>query len=438
CITSVPQDEDRPDLKHEKEFGRVLLKNCKQSRASKKKNSLPPDPLKLCLFPQDAANSTVLGNQVIGVSLEHTNVSFLQEDIVFTFQHEPVQRNVSPVCVFWDECTVGWSTYGCKTFPGEIETQCKCNHLTYFAVLMQVSSLTISEDHLVSLTVITFVGCSLSAVAALFTICWYLCRRKKQSNPTLQIHMNLLGAVLLLDLTFMVSAVLGALPGLPVCQLSAILLHAALLCTFTWMAIEGFNLYTRVVKVFHSPSLTIRKMALLGWGAPVLIVIIIILLDHHNYGPYNLKVNRDFSPNSSATICWLTDPLIHKVVNMGFFATVLLFNTVMLIAMTRCVLRLKPHTRGEQIRHCLTLLGFSCMLGVPWGLAFFSFGVLYLPVQYIFSILNSLQGFFIFLWYWVLSQQHVTDQSRSTDSTSVTPISPRTNFTTSDQKKLLT
>ncbi|KAG8437261.1 hypothetical protein GDO86_008098 [Hymenochirus boettgeri] len=341
---------------------------------------------------KDAANSMVLGDKVIGVSVENTKVTNLCEDIMFTFEHESLQGNFSPVCVFWNESQDEWSTYGCKTFPRENHTQCNCSHLTYFAVLMQTSNQKISEEHLVSLSVLTFAGCTISALAALFTICWNCCSRKAHSNPTLQIHMNLLGAVLLLDLSFMLSVVLGALALPFVCRCSAIVLHVAQLSMFTWMAIEGFNLYKLVVKVFDSTFLTTKKLALLGWGAPLFIVLAIILMDYDNYGSYSIQVNRPSSCNSTASLCWLTKPIIHQVVNMAFFAAVLTFNTVMLIAMIRCVLRLKTHNRGENLRHCVTLLGLSCMMGLPWGIAFFSFGVLFLPVQYIFSIFNSLQG----------------------------------------------
>ncbi|XP_075045548.1 adhesion G-protein coupled receptor G1-like [Mixophyes fleayi] len=392
----------------------------------------------LSLF-QDAANSTVLGDEVVGISLEDTPVSDLSEDIILTFRHQPLKGDVSPLCVFWDESSEEWSTYGCRTIPSVHHTECRCNHLTYFAVLMQVSSEVISEAHLVSLSVLTFAGCSISALSCLFTIGWICCSRKMQSNPTLQIHMNLLGAVFLLDLSFIMSAVLGALEEQNVCRGSAIVLHFALLCTFSWMAIEGFNLYRLVVKVFHSTSVSTIKLALLGWGAPILIVIAIILMDVENYGIYYMNVDRPSSQNATASMCWLTKPIVHQVVNLGSFATVLLFNVCMLVAMTRRVLRLSLHTRGEKQRHCFTLLGLSCMLGLPWGLAFFSFGALYLPIQYLFSILNALQGLFIFLWYCALSQPYSTRQSQSSDSTSAAPVSPRADQSiSSDHKKLLT
>ncbi|XP_063294245.1 adhesion G-protein coupled receptor G1-like isoform X2 [Pelobates fuscus] len=388
---------------------------------------------------QDSSNSTVIAEHVIGVSIENRKVSGLLEDIVFVFPHPPLPQNYSPVCVFWNELTTTWSTDGCRTFPQENHTECHCNHLTYFAVLMQVSKQVISEVHLVSLTALTFAGCTISAIAALFTICWSCCSRMVQSNPTLQIHIHLLAAIFLLDVSFILSALVGGLDLPILCKSSAIFLHTAQLCTFTWMAIEGFNLYRLVVKVFNNSLINTGKLAIVGWGIPVLVIFIISLINSDYYGAHSVDIDRS-SANSQATLCWLTEPVIHIVLNIGLFAIVLVLNCGMLIAMARCVLRLMPHTRGEKVQHCVTLLGLSCMVGLPWGVAFFSFGFLYLPMQYVFSILNSLQGFFIFLWYWALSQPRGKDSVRSSSYSSATPASPRTeqSVTLSDHKKLLT
>nr|DBA16678.1 TPA: hypothetical protein GDO54_002225 [Pyxicephalus adspersus] len=290
-----------------------------------------------------------------------------------------------------------------------------------------------------SLTAITFAGCTISALSCVFTITWICCTRKNQSNPTLQIHMNLLMALLLLDVTFVVSALLSSMEDAVACRVSAITLHFSLLCLFTWTAIEGFNLYRLVVTVFVSSAITTRRLAVLGWGVPVLIVGSVLLVDPENYGIYHISIQRSASPNSTATMCWLTSPIIHQVLNLGFFAAVLLFNICMLVAMTRRVLQMSPHSRREKVRHCVTLLGLSCILGLSWGLAFFSFGVFYLPIQYAFSTINALQGLFIFLWYCTLSQPHARYSLRSSDSTSATPQSPPADQSLSnDHKKLLT
>lgn len=78
--------------------------------------------------------------------------------------------------------------------------------------------------------------------------------------------------------------------------------------------------------------------------------------------------------------------------NLGFFSLVFLFNSVMLGAMVREILR--QNKKGHKLRHVLALFGLSILLGIPWALIFFSFtsGVFCLVSIYIFTIINSLQG----------------------------------------------
>lgn len=78
--------------------------------------------------------------------------------------------------------------------------------------------------------------------------------------------------------------------------------------------------------------------------------------------------------------------------NLGFFSLVFLFNSVMLGAMVREILR--QNKKGHKLKHVLALLGLSILLGMPWALIFFSFtsGVFCLVSLYVFTIINSLQG----------------------------------------------
>lgn len=80
------------------------------------------------------------------------------------------------------------------------------------------------------------------------------------------------------------------------------------------------------------------------------------------------------------------------MVNLGFLSLVFLFNSVMLAAMIREILR--QNKRGHACKHALALLGLSFVLGLPWALAFFSFssGTFQLVTNYLFTIINSLQG----------------------------------------------
>lgn len=59
-------------------------------------------------------------------------------------------------------------------------------------------------------------------------------------------------------------------------------------------------------------------------------------------------------------------------------------------------LKLRGVQSGKRMRRlwkdCATLLGLSVVLGLPWGLAFSTYGPLSLPGIYLFTTLNAFQG----------------------------------------------
>lgn len=80
--------------------------------------------------------------------------------------------------------------------------------------------------------------------------------------------MNLHASALLLNIGFLLSPAL-ATPPVPgaACVMLAATLHFALLSCLTWMAIEGFNLYLLLGRVYN---IYIRryvlKLCAVGWG----------------------------------------------------------------------------------------------------------------------------------------------------------------------------
>ncbi|TFK00276.1 transmembrane protein 65 [Platysternon megacephalum] len=358
---------------------------------------------------QDQNGSRVLGEKVIGITVGNTSVSGLPQDVVLKFFHDQLPRNVTPQCVFWNSShgNGSWKSDGCETEAGNNQTVCRCNHLTYFAVLM-MSSPEINYIHKEYLTIITYIGCIISAVASLFTIFFFCCSRRKHRDGTVNIyiHMNLLGAIFLLDVSFLITEHLASIGSEAACKASGMFLHLSLLCCLTWMGIEGYNLYRLVVEVFNTyVEHLILKLCLVGWGLPIFIVGVIFLANQANYGQFHIEVFESLEKSTNATICWITAPLIHNIVNLGFFSLVFLFNMAMLGAMVREILR--QRNRGHELKHALVLLGLSLVLGIPWALAFFSFssGSFRLVIMYLFTIINTLQGFLIFLWYWTMVLQ---------------------------------
>jgi hypothetical protein len=84
--------------------------------------------------------------------------------------------DVSPLdtCVFWDFDLASWSTAGCILTFVDGNATCECSHMTNFAILTSVDGTLIGAQHTFNLSIITFVGCSLSIVALSLTIFTYL------------------------------------------------------------------------------------------------------------------------------------------------------------------------------------------------------------------------------------------------------------------------
>lgn len=57
------------------------------------------------------------------------------------------------------------------------------------------------------------------------------------------------------------------------------LLQYCLLASFSWMAIEAFYMYVALVLVFSYIKRFMVKVMVIGWGVPLIIVIITLALD---------------------------------------------------------------------------------------------------------------------------------------------------------------
>ncbi|XP_042653633.1 adhesion G-protein coupled receptor G5 isoform X4 [Tyto alba] len=350
-----------------------------------------------CIF-QDAHNSSVLNNNVLGAFLQSGHVAGLSQPVEIQFWHDMVLDASNATCVFWQPeagagSTGSWSRAGCETTHRAGTVICHCNHLTYFAVLL-VPAGALSPAQLASLTHISTIGCSLSAAATLCTLLLCCFPRKQLRDNTTRIHMHLLAALLLLNCSFLLSEPLATgAEGL--CRVTAALLHASLLCALAWMAAEAFHLLLLLVKVYN---VYIRhyllKLSLFAWGLPTLAVVAVFVFRRDTYGYHTISTSEGYS---NVTMCWLTSPPAHHA-TLCYASLILLFNTLVLGRVVM-ILRRMQRQKGQARKDWATVLGLTCLLGTTWGLAFFSFGVFLIPQLYLFTILNSLQGLFICLWY---------------------------------------
>lgn len=96
--------------------------------------------------------------------------------------------------------------------------------------------------------------------------------------------------------------------------------------------------------------------------------------------------------------CWINNKTVSYITVNGYLGLVLLFNIVIMgvIVVKVWQLKLRGVQTGNRLRRlwkdCAIILGLGVVLGLSWGLAFFTYGPLSLSGIYTFTILNSFQG----------------------------------------------
>lgn len=96
--------------------------------------------------------------------------------------------------------------------------------------------------------------------------------------------------------------------------------------------------------------------------------------------------------------CWITNKTVSYITVNGYLGLVLLFNTVIMVVIVLKLWQLKWQgvQTGNRLRRLwkdwASMLGLSVVLGLPWGLAFSTYGPLGLLGIYLFTTLNAFQG----------------------------------------------
>ncbi|KAL1270675.1 hypothetical protein QQF64_029691 [Cirrhinus molitorella] len=357
----------------------------------------------------------LLGQSVLGVWLGEKEVHNLSKPVQLRFINTNQSEN--GICVYWnlENGKGNWSTDGCKTIINNRDFVCSCNHLSFFAVLINPEIPEVS--HIAHLSYISYVGSALSIAFTALMIVMFLCQRKKQSEHSVVIHVQLSGSLFLLHISFLCSVWFSEKIDSG-CQALGLLLHWCLLATFTWTAIEGFHLYLLLVRVFNIYiKRYLLKLSLVAWGVPTITVMICgVTKVYGKYTFYKDKENSTITP-----LCWISTQTVSYITVNGYLGLVMLFNMVMLgvvlVKMRRLrsqAVQFKDHRRRAW-KEWVSVLGLCCVLGVPWVLAFSTYGPLSLPSLYVFTILNSFQGVYMFFWFLTLTckarkEEHISSK----------------------------
>ncbi|NWH86183.1 AGRG6 protein, partial [Aegithalos caudatus] len=369
---------------------------------------------------QDAENPANLTSFVVACSIGNLTIQDLQDYVKVTIKHTKIQEDPKPTCVFWDMNknggSGGWNPAGCQVDAesSENETVCLCNHLTHFGVLMDLQRTVtqIDPQNTKVLTFITYIGCGISAIFSAATLLTYIAFEKLRRDYPSKILMNLSTALLFLNLIFLLDGWIASFDIEGLCIAVAALLHFFLLATFTWMGLEAVHMYIALVKVFNTYIRRyILKFCIIGWGLPALVVAIVLASANTNASHIYGKelYGKDANGQGGDDFCWIKNEVVFYVTCAGYFGIMFLMNVAMFIVVMvqicgRNGKRTNRSLKEEILRNLRSVVSLTFLLGMTWGFAFFAWGPLTLAFLYLFSIFNSLQGLFIFVFHCAMKE----------------------------------
>ncbi|XP_033051049.1 adhesion G protein-coupled receptor E1 isoform X3 [Trachypithecus francoisi] len=186
------------------------------------------------------------------------------------------------------------------------------------------------------------------------------------------------------------------------CAIIAGFLHYLFLACFFWMLVEAVMLFLmvrnlKVVNYFSSRNIKMLHICAFGYGLPVLVVVISASVQPQGYGMHNR--------------CWLNTETGFIWSFLGPVCTVIAINSI-LLTWTLWILRQKLSSVNAEVStlkdtRLLTFKAFAQLfiLGCSWVLGIFQIGPVAGVMAYLFTIINSLQGAFIFLIHCLLNRQ---------------------------------
>lgn len=354
------------------------------------------------LFQEGPTNGKVLV-YVVAITIENEVIKDLAEPIRIGFSHDVIAKTHSRKCVSWDTkndpLKVNWVVDGCETRKiGEKQTECLCNHLTYFTVLVQLKPKPVR--HLLALTAITSLGCAVSLISCIALIIYLYRKSRKPKEHSTLVHIGLAVSLALLNLLFFSTGVLANVGGESVCVWVGAVLHYALLSSLIWMGIEVLHTFWLVHMVFKtSPKPWV--WFLIGFALPAVPVVILSTMKDI-YGLKKISPSDDLS--NPYQMCWMKTNsralLAHYVTNVTLLAILVSSGLVMLCLVYREI-RNRDEWRQNRVAF-LSIWGLSCLFGTTWGLTFLDFGPLADFILFLSCILNSFQGFLLMLRFFLL------------------------------------
>uniref|UniRef100_UPI0037E959B4 cadherin EGF LAG seven-pass G-type receptor 1-like n=1 Tax=Semicossyphus pulcher TaxID=241346 RepID=UPI0037E959B4 len=343
----------------------------------------------------------------------------LEPPITLEYTLLETEERTKPVCVFWNHSiaiggTGAWSSKGCEVLNrNNSHISCQCNHMTSFAVLMDISKR--ENGDVLPLKIVTYTTLSVSLFLLLITFILLCISRRLRSNLH-AIHRNLVAALFFSELVFLLG--INQTDNPFVCTVIAILLQYFYLCTFAWMFVEGLHIYRMLTELRNINHGHMRFYYAIGWGIPAIITGLAVGLDPQGYG------NPDF--------CWLSvhDTLIWSFAGPIFVVVLVNIVIFILAAKASCGRRQKVVEKSGAIHALRMAFLLLVLICATWLLGLMAVNSDVMTFHYLFAVFSCLQGIFIFFFHVIFNKEvrknlknFFTGQKSIPDESSTTRVS---------------
>ncbi|XP_072031878.1 uncharacterized protein [Amphiura filiformis] len=250
-----------------------------------------------------------------------------------------------------------------------------------------------------SQVILSVVGCIISMIALAITFLTYAMFASLRT-PAAKAIMNLVAALFTAQMVFLLGA--GYTENANACTFIAVLSHYLWLCTFTWSTVLSYDLNrtfsSKLIRSQQDKQARVYRYLLYGWLTPFGIILpcLVIHLCACSEIPF-------YYGNEGA--CWIYNQYSNLVVFGGPLLMCLIINCVFFATILWSIHSTKRRTRKlkqersalENIKEELSIyVKIATLMGFTWIFAFSAAFTGVSALWYIYIIINSLQGLYIF------------------------------------------
>ena len=203
---------------------------------------------------------------------------------------------------------------------------------------------------------------------------------------------NLAGSLLMAQLVYMFS--IGANENTISCEAAGIALHYLWMCTYAWSVVCAHHM-CKVFGKIHKPEVfTALRYSIymaVGYVIPLLFVAFFVVGEKCSCFPFEISYDKEICFLSSGRMYGLDGPIIATLLaNLFYFGIILRYTQTTVITASDKAFGISTSNFVIYVKIC-TIMGFSWIFGMlaRWTSLY--------PLWIVFTVLNGLQGTFIFL-----------------------------------------